>query len=308
MIWVNVKRILRSGFFNFSRNTFVSLSSVLVMVITLSVISSLIFLSAILNKSLDTIKDKVDVNVYFVTTAVEDDILSIQKTLEGLPDVASITYTSREQALQDFRILHENDQLTLQALDELGENPLGASLNIKAKEPSQYEGIAQFLQTEPLLSKDGGTIIDKVNYFQNKVAIDKLNNIINTADSLGFIIVIVSVIVSILITFNTIRLSIYISREEISVMQLVGANSAYVRGPFVVVGTIYGAVSGILTILIFYPITLWLGAQTQNFFIGLNVFDYYVDNFGQIFLIIMLSGMAIGALSSYLAVRKYLKV
>ncbi|NCN08203.1 hypothetical protein GW944_01355, partial [Candidatus Parcubacteria bacterium] len=220
MIWVNVKRILRSGFFNFSRNTFVSLSSVLVMVITLSVISSLIFLSAILNKSLDTIKDKVDVNVYFVTTAVEDDILSIQKTLEGLPDVASITYTSREQALQDFRILHENDQLTLQALDELGENPLGASLNIKAKEPSQYEGIAQFLQTEPLLSKDGGTIIDKVNYFQNKVAIDKLNNIINTADSLGFIIVIVSVIVSILITFNTIRLSIYISREEISVMQL----------------------------------------------------------------------------------------
>ena len=308
MIWVNVKRILRSGFFNFSRNTFVSLSSVLVMVITLSVISSLIFLSAILNKSLDTIKDKVDVNVYFVTTAAEDDILSIQKTLEGLPDVASIIYTSREQALQDFRILHENDQLTLQALDELGENPLGASLNIKAKEPSQYEGIAQFLQTEPLLSKDGGTIIDKVNYFQNKVAIDKLNNIINTADSLGFIIVIVSVIVSILITFNTIRLSIYISREEISVMQLVGANSSYVRGPFVVVGTIYGAVSGVLTILIFYPITLWLGAQTQNFFIGLNVFDYYVDNFGQIFLIIMLSGMAIGALSSYLAVRKYLKV
>jgi cell division transport system permease protein len=278
------------------------------MIITLSVISSLIFLSAILNASLSEIKDKVDVNVYFVTSAPEPDILALKKTLEGLPDVSAISYTSRDEALKAFKDKHQNDELTLQALDELGVNPLEASLNIKAKNPAQYESIAEFLQNKPILSQGGTSIVDKVNYFQNKVAIDKLNTLINTSNRLGTIVTLVSVIVSILITLNTIRLAIYISREEISVMRLVGASSFYVRGPFVVVGIIYGALSGILTLLLFYPITFWLGAQTKNFFINFDVFQYYTQNFGQIFLIVVFSGMFIGAVSSYIAVRKYLKV
>lgn len=306
--WVNVKRILRSGFFNFSRNAFVSLSSIVVMIITLSVIASLIFLSAILNTTLNEIRDKVDINVYFVSSASEGDILALQKTLESLQEVESVSYVSREQALQEFRLRHENDQFTIQALEELGENPLGASLNIKAKDPSQYEGIAQFLDERPLLSTEGNSIIDKVNYFQNREAIDKLSRIINAADRFGFLIALVSIFASVLITFNTIRLAIYISREEISVMRLVGASGAYIRGPFVVVGIIYGAISGIFTLLLFYPVTYWAGTHTENFFIGLNVFNYYINNFGQIFLIIMLSGVVIGALASYLAVRKYLKI
>jgi cell division transport system permease protein len=308
MLWVNVKRIIRSGFFNFSRNAFVSLSSVLVMIITLSVIGSLVFLSAILNASLTEIKNKVDINVYFVPSAAEEDILSIKKTLEGLPEVSAIGYTSREQALEDFKIKHQNDELTLQALEELGENPLEASLNIKAKDPAQYQGISDFLENKPILSTDGTSIVDKVNYYQNKVAIDKLSNIINTSERLGTIISLVLIIISVLITLNTIRLAIYISREEISIMRLVGASSFYIRGPFVVVGIMYGAVAGVLTLLLFYPVTYWLGAQTQNFFINFNVFQYYTHNFGQIFLIIMFSGMIVGAISSYLAVRKYLKI
>lgn len=308
MLWVNVKRILKSGFFNFSRNAFVSLSSIVVMFITLSVIASLIFMSAILNKTLNEIRGKVDVNVYFVTSAPEEDILALQKTLEGLPEVESVTYTSREQALQDFSERHANDQFTIQALEELGENPLGASLNIRALDPSNYEGISMFLESQPILSRDGASIIDKVNYAQNREAIDKLTRIINTADRLGFLIAIVSIVASVLITFNTIRLAIYISKEEISIMRLVGASSSYIRGPFVVVGTIYGVISGIITLLAFYPLTYWAGGHTENFFIGLNVFDYYVSNFGQIFLVVIVSGMAIGALSSFLAVRKYLKV
>lgn len=308
MLWINIKRIIRTGFFNFSRNAFVSLSSILVMIITLSVITSLIFMSAILNASLSEIKNKVDINVYFITSAEEDDILSFQKKLENLPDVSLITYTSRDDALAQFKDRHQNDELTLQALEELGENPLEASLNIRAKNPSQYEGIADFLSNKPALSSDGTPIIDKINYFQNKVAIDKLNSLIDASSRLGTIIALVSVIVSVLITLNTIRLAIYISREEISVMRLVGASSFYIRGPFVVVGTIYGAVAGVLTLLLFYPITYWFGAQTESFFADFNVFQYYAQNFGQIFLIIILSGMAIGALSSYIAVRKYLKI
>ena len=125
--------------------------------------------------------------------------------------------------MENFKLVHENDQITLQALEELGDNPLEASLNIKAKEPSQYEGIANFLNEENILSS-AAKIIDKINYFENKVAIDKLSRIIDSAERLGLALSLALVIVSVVITFNTIRLTIYISREEISVMQLVGAS------------------------------------------------------------------------------------
>ncbi len=308
MFWTKVKRIARSGFYSFWRNGFVSFSGMLVMIITLSVILGTIFLGAILKSSLQEIKNKVDVNVYFVQSASEDDIMAVDKSLQALPEVSSVTYTSADQALSDFKTKHQNDQFTLQALDELGTNPLEASLNVKAKDPSQYEGIAQFLQSSSALSANGASIVDKVNYYQNKDAIDALNRLIDSANRLGFALTMFLVAISILITYNTIRLSIFMSKDEISVMRLVGASRTYIRGPFVISGAMYGLFSAIITLVLFWPITLWLGRVTQNFFIGLNIFSYYVSNFGQIFCIIVFSGVFIGAFSSYLAARKHLKV
>lgn len=303
-----LKRIIKSGFFNFWRSGYISLASILVMVVTLSVIGSVIFVGAILNITMQELRDKVDINVYFVNNAQESDILALKTKIQALPEVSKAEYVSREQALENFKVRHENDQLTMQALEELGDNPLGAVLNIKAKEPSQYEGIANFLNEENILSSDGQKIIDKINYFENKTAIEKLTRIINSSERLGLVLSLSLVIVSIVITFNTVRLTIYISKEEISVMQLVGASKNYVRGPFVVTGVFVGLVSGIITMIIFFPVSYWLGNTTQNFFIGFNVFSYYLKNFFEILLIVVGSGVAIGAISSLLAVRKYLKL
>ena len=303
-----LRRVIRSGFFNFWRSGYVSLASILVMVVTLGVIGSVLFVGAILNLTLEELRNKVDVNVYFIITAPEENILSLKGKIESLPEVAKVEYIDREQALKNFRARHENDQITLQALEELGDNPLGAVLNIKAKEPSQYEALANFLNEENLLTTGEERIIDKINYFENKTAIEKLTRIIDSAERLGFMVSLALVIVSILITFNTVWLAIYISREEISVMQLVGASKNYIRGPFVITGTMVGLISGIITTILFFPTLYWLGGLTQNFFIGLNVYNYYVDNFFQIALIVIGSGVAIGAISSLLAVRKYLRL
>ena len=303
-----LRRVLRSGFFGFWRNGYVSLASILVMFVTLSVIGTLIFVGAVLNITLTELRNKVDVNVYFLTTAPEPDILSLQTKIESLPEVARVEYVSRDQVLTNFRERHANDQITLQALDELGENPFGASLNIKAREPSQYEGIANFLNEDSILGSGGEKIIDNINFFENRTAIDKLSRIIDSAERLGFALSITLIVVSIIITFNTIRLAIYVSRDEISVMQLVGASKNYIRGPFVVTGVIVGLISGLLTVIIFLPVSYWLGGLTQNFFIGFNIFDYYLRNLIQMFLLIVGSGVVIGAISSFLAVRKYLKL
>lgn len=306
MLTTNIKRVIRSGFFNFARNGFVSLSSVFVMFVTLSVIGSLLLTSAVLHSTLEELRDKVDLNVYFIPKAPEADILSLKTSLEKLPEVEKVTYVSQEQALAEFTVRHENDQVTLQALEELSDNPLGAVLNVKTKEPSQYLGIAEFLQGENILGSGGSTIVDDINYHRNKEAINSLSNFISTSQKLGLGLTIILVVISVLITFNTLRLVIYVSREEISVMKLVGASHFYVRGPFVITGILYGLISGILTMVVFYPVLFWLGSYTQSFFGGFNLFSYYTSNFVQMFLVVVGSGIIIGSISSYFAVHKYL--
>lgn len=313
MFWTNTKRILKSGFISFFRNGFISLAAIMVMSITLFAVGSLLFSSALLEDSLDELRDKVDINVYFVTDAAEGDVLAVQAALEGLPEVADVTYTSREEALRNFRERHSEDQLTLQALDELQENPLGASLSIKAKETSQYEGIATFLESDSALSITDTPIIDKVNYFQNKVAIDKLSEIIETSERSNLLKTVLLVLVSVLITFNTIRLAIYNSREEIRVMKLVGAGNWYVQGPFVVTGAMYGIASSAVALALFYPITQWFGPVFYpfNFFSNIEDIDllaYYSSNFADIFIITIVVGISLGVISSYLAVKRYINV
>jgi cell division transport system permease protein len=308
MYITKIKRVLRTGLTNFWRNGFVSLSSLVVMFITLFMISSLIFTSAILKFSLQEIKDKVDINVYFTSNAGEADIFNLKKSIESLAEVSAVTYISKEDALINFKERHKDDSLTLEALEELGENPLTASLSIKAKEPSQYEGIAKFLNNEDSLAGGNSSIIEKVNYYQNKIVIEKLTRITEAANTVGFWVAILFLIISVIITFNTIRLAIFISKDEISVMRLVGASSRYVKGPFVVSGILYGIVSAVLVIIVFFGLTLWVGNLSKNFFVGLDLFDFYMKNFGQIFLIVFGSGIGLGAISSYLAVKRYLKI
>jgi cell division transport system permease protein len=301
------KRIIHYGLIDFWRNSFVSLSSVFVMTVTLFAVGSMMFLQATLESTLLVLRDKVDVNVYFTTDAPEDDILALKQKIEGLPEVSKVEYITRDSALANFRERHENDQLTLMALDELGENPLGAVLNIKAAEPSQYEGVAKFLESQQA-GVASASIIDKINFFQNKTAIDRLASVIGATERLGAAITIILIALSVLITFNTIRLAIYTAREEIAIKRLVGASNAFIRGPFMVQGILSGVAAGIIALAIFYPLTYWLGPMTQNFFSGLNLFTYYVAHITEMAALIIGSGIVLGSFSSFLAVKKYLKI
>ncbi len=307
-LWLSMKRVTRYGIAGFVRNGFISLAAILIMTITLFVVAGLMMSAAALDATLNQLTQKVDVTVYFTPSASLDQITTVQNSLKALPEVASIKYVSREDALAEFRERHKSDQLTLQALDELGENPLGASLEIRAKDTSQYESIATYLQGQAEQQTGGSAFIDKVNFFQNKTAIDRLTNIIQTSQKLGIAVTIILAFSSVLIAFNTIRLAIYTARDEIGVMNLVGAGHWYVRGPFMVAGVLYGVVSAIVVLLLLYPITVWLGPGSERFLGSFNIFDYYTSQFPLLFLTLLGAGVGIGALSSFLAVRRYLKM
>lgn len=303
----SLRRIVRSGFIGFWRSAYVSLASIFVITVALFVIGTTMLLDQLLTASLTNIESKVDINVYFVTTADETAINALKTKVEALPDVAEVRYTSREDALTEYRLKNQNDSVAMQALEELGENPLGATIAIRAKNTSQYESIAGFLDEQKAMETTETALIDEVNYANNKESIETLTKIVNAVERATSITMVVLIIAAILITFNTIRLAIYTAREEISVMRLVGASNAFIRGPFMLQGIMYGVISGILALAILYPIMIWIGPATAEFF-EFDLYVYFVNNFGTLFLTIVGIGVGLGLVSSILAITRYLRV
>lgn len=302
------RRIVTAGLRGFYRNRTVSLSSVFILTITLSIITAFYLFRAIFGYTLDQITEKVDVRIYFTTDASEEQIGDVKSKLMGLPQVKSVVYTSREQALSEFREKHAGDQLTLQAIDELGTNPFGASLSVVAKDTSQYQAIAEQISSgDGLLGAAAGSV-DKINYYQLKDSIDKLNNIIGWTNTVGFWLSMIFILMSCMIVYNTIRLAIFVYRDEIAVMKLVGASNMFIRGPFIVEAMLYAFAATIVTFIIYFFATIWVTKKTVFFFEGMNLHTYFVDHSLELAGLLLLSGMVLSIISSLFAVRKYLKI
>jgi cell division transport system permease protein len=193
----------------------------------------------------------------------------------------------------------------MQSIDEVG-NPFGARLSILANDPSQYEAIARFLENYDDEFSNQQTIIDQISF--KKDIVDKMVSIIGTSRKIGLAISIILILMSVLVTFNTISLAIYSSREEISVMRLVGATNFYIRGPFIIEGMISGMIASFIALIFLYPSTIWVKNVTASVYGGVNLVSFYVNNFGQIFILLLVSGVLLGLISSYLAIRRYLRV
>ena len=307
MFWITFKRIFRSGWINFRRSGVVSTAAVLITTITLSVITALAIFQALLYGTIAVVENKVDITIFFNVDTPEEKILVLKDNLEQLPEVASVQYTSADQEVLEFRERHANDYLTLQALDELGDNPFGGSFRIKAKDPSQYESIAALLEGDSVLAKDNATLIERINYAQNKQAIDRLNKLTNATEKAGLLLTLLFTLVSITIMYTTIRLTIYMSRDEIGIMRLVGASKMYARGPFIIEGILYSVLAWAISTLIFLPITYWINRGAGDL-LGFNVYQYYLSHLPIIGSITLAVALFLGTISSYLAARKYLNV
>ncbi|MEX0918528.1 MAG: permease-like cell division protein FtsX [Candidatus Paceibacterota bacterium] len=305
MMWITTKRIIRAGFIGFWRSGYVSVSSVLVLTVTLFVIGMLMLSSAFLESTLTNLEDRVDISVTFKADAPEVEIRALQVALEELPEVRSVIYTSRAEELRNFEQRHQDNSLLIQSLNEVG-NPFGARLSVLATNPSQYEVIARFLDSHSDSQIFSEPIIDQVSFKRD--IIDKLLGVIDTSRTISLTVSSLLIALSILVTFTTISLAIYVSREEISVMRLVGAANSYIRGPFMVQGVIAGLISAFIATSLLYPSVVWVRNATAGVYGGVNLVPYFLDNFAQIFLTLLLSGIVLGVISSFLAARKYLKV
>lgn len=296
-------RILKYGFQSFWRNGWLSTATVIVMVLALITFQGLLLFDAVTTAAVDSIRDKIDIAVYFRRTAAEDDMLKMKKAVEELPTIKSVEYISSADALVDFKEKHKNEPTISQALAELTQNPLLASLNIKAKDSNDYPVIADYLNNQSFVS-----IVDKVTYGQNKNAIDRLNKVIDTLNRMGLAVTLFIAFAASLVAFNTIRLAIYSNRDEIGIMRLVGASNTFIKGPYIVNGILYGFFGVLVTIGLVAPLMHIISPVVVRLIPEMNLETYFYVNLPTLIGYLFIFGAGLGIVSSWVAIRRYLRV
>lgn len=298
-----LKRITRLGFVSFKRQAGLGFATIFIMVITISLITGLFLSKEATDYLIVNIQEKVDISVYFKKDSTEDNILKIRDELSEISEVKEVEYVSKDQALERFTEKHKNNILLMEALEEVGGNPFLASLNVRAWKAAQYETITNFLNAS---SFNG--LIDKVDYHQNKLVIDKLFSVTSWINQVGVVVSFILVVIAVLVIFTTVRLAISNSKEEISVMRLVGASNWFIRGPFIIQGIIIGTLATVITFSLFAAVCFYLSGRLETVIPGLNFSVYFSTNFITILLIQFATAVGLGTFSSWIAVRKYLKV
>lgn len=297
------KRVFKIGWTNFSRNIGLNFATVFIVGIAVAQLSFLFVFYQISNSLIANMREKTDISVYFKEDVVEEDIVKIKDEVAQLPEVKNVSYLSKEDALNQFLEKHKNEPLVIESVAEVGSNPFLASLGIGAERVSQYEAIGKFFSQGRY--KD---MIDKVDYFQRKDVIEKIESVSRGISFTAIFSCLFFAIVAICVAFNTVRLAIYSSREEIAIMRLVGASNWFIRGPFVIQGLVAGFFSALAVFFIGLIVAFFLDAKIAFFFSGLHIFQYFLSNLFAILLLQLTVGVGLGVLSSVIAIRKYLKI
>lgn len=297
-------RTFKEGWLNFRRNGWLSFATVSILTLSLFIVSLSSLLGLTTHYVLQNMREKVSVNVSFNPDVPEQRILEIRDELgKYKKEIASVEYMSREDALSSFLTESGNDPIIAQAIEEIGENPLLASLVIKATDPENYEVIVSQIQHSTFQSD-----ISRINYAKNKKIFTRLNHINSTTQRIGLILGASFIFIAILITFNTIRITIYSHRQEFEIMRLVGASNIYVRMPFVFEGIFYGIAAALTTAVSLFGVAYFISPITEGAIPQGNFMGLYLTFFFPVFLGLLVLGILLGVISSFIAIRRYLKV
>ena len=302
--FLKLGRTFKEGGVNFYRNGWLSFATVSILTVSLYIISFTIIAGIVTSMVLKSVQEKVNVSVYFNADVPEQKILEIKDILSSYSEIRSIAYVTKEAAFEDLKKMKEKNKTIEKALDALdGENPLLGALEIKAKDPETFPLIARSIR-----SSSFNELISDINYEDNQDAIEKLNAIIRLLQKVGTTIGIVFVFIGILITFNAIRLTMYSQKHEFEVKRLVGASNTYIQMPFVFEGILYGIVSASVVMLLLGVTMYYAAPLAQGNISAGGLMGFYWKHFFSFLGSLLLSGVFLGVISSFIAIRRYLKV
>ena len=306
--FITLERIIKNGAVNFSRNVWLAIAAIAMMTITLTILLFAVVANATFSHTVNDLTSKIDVSVYLkdsVTVQQKDNLI---KQLYQIGNVKNVDYLSKDQVLKNYEAANAGNSLLLSAISQV-DNPLSAEIHITPKDPNQLGTIKDFLDRPDIT----GLQSDPTSYSgDRKTAIDNITRATHFFRQAGIVGIIVFMFISMLIIFNTIRMAIFNRRDELIIMRLLGASKGFIRGPFIVETMLYGMVAAGISVLLCLALFKIAANTLQASSLGLLDIKYS-DQFFSSHLLEILGlqigiGIIIGAVSSLVATRRYLKI
>ena len=294
---------LKQSLQGFARNLSTTLGSIITIFLSLFIIGLFLMGGAVIQNVVESVENEVSITAYVADEASESDIAAAQDYIRGLDGVASVSFTTKDQALEKFREMSSNAAI----VDELGGNPLPASIDIELSDPQKVEEVAKQIESSDQFKKiaDEDNPSDSLKYGQRTV--ERLSSVTNYIRYIGIALIILLVFIALVFINNTIRLAIMARRKEIAIMRLVGASNGFIRGPFLMEGALHAIIGAALAIVSIELIRNLALPRLQASLAFLPI-DVAPNTFLFIYLILLVAGLIIGLIGSMLAMRRYLKV
>lgn len=308
-ISLEIYRSIKYGFQNFGRNIFLSIATTSVMVLTLFGLGFFMIINQISNQALTSLQSKVDINIYLKEPLDQTELQNFNEYVQQIPQVLSSEIIDKEKALEIYKERFKENPVLIDSIQFLDTNPLPVTLIIQAKNSENYNEIWETIKQYPKFNET----VESSDYSDDKniakETIEKLNQIINTTRSVGLVVIIVLSVIAVLITYNTIRLTMYSYRNEIEIMRLVGASDSQIKGPFLIEGILFGVFGTFISFLILFLVVFFISEPVNNFIPGSNpLSEYLFNNILFIVGIKLIVGIILGIGSSIFAINRYLKV
>lgn len=297
---------IREALTGFARNLSTTLGSIVTIFLSLFIIGIFLIGGVMVGNIVNSVESEVNITAYLSDDAQQSEIDAVEEYIRGLDGVANVTFTTKDQALEDFRNSMSSSSEIVDQLD--GKNPLPASINVELSDPQQVTSVAETIQ-----NYDGFKNIcdnpddpgDSLKYGQKTV--ERLFALTTYIRYIGLALIILLIFIAMVFINNTIRLAILARRREIAIMRLVGASNGFIRGPFLMEGALNALIGSLLAVgalEIIHQVAL-TRIQGALAFLPINLEP---SVFLSVYAALIVAGLIIGLIGSAFAMRRYLKV
>jgi len=278
--------------------------TILILILMLLSINTLIIINILTDEAVKSVKDQIDVSIYFAHDASQIQIDEVKSYVDSFPEVVEIEYLTEDEVLAQFREQYKDNTEIIASLEELDENPLGPTMIVTTREPKDYEKVIA-----ALVVPEYENIIEAKTFGDTEKAIERIHIITTQVERFTIAISILFAIIAFLIIFNTIRIAIYTHRMEISIKKLVGANNWFVRGPYLIEALVFSFLSVLITYGLVILALHLLDPYITIVFGEANILtNYYNSSILSLLGIQFLAVLFLTVFSSLLAMRKHLRV
>ena len=301
-------RVFKYGTSNFARNAWLTAAATAVMTITLVIIFVTVAANSIMTETIEDLKQKVDMSIYLKSETTAEEGKALVKEVESLGSVKSATFVSSSETRESFVQDNKSDQDILEAIKEAS-NRSPAVLRVVINDINDTSELQKFSKENKLLQKNIDENREPSFAGKRRDSIDSIGKAVTFGQRAGIAASLVFVVISSLIIFNTIRMAIFNRREEIYMMQLIGADKSFIRGPFIIEAMLYGILAAIFASALGFLIMFGIKDTKISEYVSITNTLQGATNYWLIIILgMVVCGMIIGVISSSLATRRYLKL